>query len=219
MSPWAPFSRKAEPPLETHWANAGTSKTGQRLLRLSGQNTWQILRQPSPGSASNMTPRKGCFTTAHELWLQVSGFQYLLGERSWGCHLTSVSLSLGFPGGAVAKNPRQGDARDMGVTPGWGGPLEKGVATHFSILAWKPPWTEKPGWLQSKGNAKSQTQRGTHTHKPQFAYVWHMVKNPPATEGGKRDPDSIPGSGRLPGGGNGNPLQYSCLEIPMDRGY
>ena len=29
---------------------------------------------------------------------------------------------------------------------------------------------------------------------------------------------SIPGSGRSPGGGNGNPLQYSCLEIPMDRG-
>ena len=32
------------------------------------------------------------------------------------------------------------------------------------------------------------------------------------------DPGSIPGSGRSPGGGNGNPLQYSCLEIPMDRG-
>ena len=32
------------------------------------------------------------------------------------------------------------------------------------------------------------------------------------------DPDSIPGSGRFPGEGNGNPLQYSCLENPMDRG-
>ena len=32
------------------------------------------------------------------------------------------------------------------------------------------------------------------------------------------DPDSIPGSGRSPGEGNGNPLQYSCLENPMDRG-
>ena len=31
------------------------------------------------------------------------------------------------------------------------------------------------------------------------------------------DPDSIPGSGRSPGKGNGNPLQYSCLENPMDR--
>ena len=33
-----------------------------------------------------------------------------------------------------------------------------------------------------------------------------------------RDADSIPGSGRSPGEGNGNPLQYSCLENPMDRG-
>ena len=33
-----------------------------------------------------------------------------------------------------------------------------------------------------------------------------------------RDPGSIPGSGRSPGGGRGNPLQYSCLENPMDRG-
>ena len=32
------------------------------------------------------------------------------------------------------------------------------------------------------------------------------------------DPGSIPGSGRSPGGGNGNPPQYSCLENPMDRG-
>ena len=33
-----------------------------------------------------------------------------------------------------------------------------------------------------------------------------------------RDPGSIPGLGRSPGGGNGNPFQYSCLENPMDRG-
>ena len=42
-----------------------------------------------------------------------------------------------------------------------------------------------------------------------------MLKNLPAKIG---DADSIPGSGRSPGEGNGNPLQYSCLEDPMDRG-
>ena len=42
-----------------------------------------------------------------------------------------------------------------------------------------------------------------------------MVRNLPANAG---DPDSITGSGRSPGGGNGNPLQTSCLENPMDRG-
>ena len=42
-----------------------------------------------------------------------------------------------------------------------------------------------------------------------------VVKNPPANAG---NTGSNPGSGRSPGGGNGNPLQYSCLENPMDRG-
>ena len=44
------------------------------------------------------------------------------------------------------------------------------------------------------------------------------VKNPPANAGDTRDAGSIPGSGRSTGGGNGYPLQYSCLENPMDRG-
>ena len=42
-----------------------------------------------------------------------------------------------------------------------------------------------------------------------------MVKNLPANAG---DVGLIPGLGRVPGGGHGNPLQYSCLENPMDRG-
>ena len=45
-----------------------------------------------------------------------------------------------------------------------------------------------------------------------------MVKNPPALAGGSRDAGLIPESERAPGGGHGNPLQYSCLENPMDRG-
>jgi len=45
-----------------------------------------------------------------------------------------------------------------------------------------------------------------------------LVKNPPATSGDARDTSSIPESGRSPGEGNGNQLQYSCLENSMDRG-
>ena len=45
-----------------------------------------------------------------------------------------------------------------------------------------------------------------------------MVKNLPANAGDRGDVGSIPGSGRSAGGGNGNPLQYSCLGNPMDRG-
>ena len=43
------------------------------------------------------------------------------------------------------------------------------------------------------------------------------VNNLPANAGDLRDVDWIPGSGRSPGGGNGNPPQYSCLENPMNR--
>ena len=45
-----------------------------------------------------------------------------------------------------------------------------------------------------------------------------MVKNPPVKAGDTGDVGLIPGLRRSPGGRNGNPLQYSCLEKPMDRG-
>ena len=45
-----------------------------------------------------------------------------------------------------------------------------------------------------------------------------VAKNVPANVGDVRDASSTPGLGRFPGGGHGNPLQYSCLENPMDRG-
>ena len=44
-----------------------------------------------------------------------------------------------------------------------------------------------------------------------------MVKNPPANAGEVGDAGSIPGLGRSPGRGHGNPIQYSCLENPMGR--
>ena len=45
-----------------------------------------------------------------------------------------------------------------------------------------------------------------------------VVKNPPANTGDVRDADLTPGWGRSPGGGHGNPPQYSCLENPRDQG-
>ena len=49
------------------------------------------------------------------------------------------------------------EARDRGLIPGWEDPLEEGMATYSSILAWRIPWTEEPGRLQSIGS-QSQTQ-------------------------------------------------------------
>ena len=53
---------------------------------------------------------------------------------------------------------------------------------------------------------------------PEMAQVVLVQKNMPANAGDVRDVGLIPGSGRFPGEGNGTPLQYSCLENPMDRG-
>ena len=52
----------------------------------------------------------------------------------------------------------------------------------------------------------------------QASQVVLVVKNLPANAGDIRDACSIPESGRFPGAGHGNPLQYCCLENPMDKG-
>ena len=57
---------------------------------------------------------------------------------------------LGFPGGSVVKNPPVMQSLRV-RSLGWEDPLEEEMATHSSILAWRIPWTEKPGGLQSVG--------------------------------------------------------------------
>ena len=57
----------------------------------------------------------------------------------------------------------------------------------------------------------------TVTHRPSFL-GGSVAKNLPVSAGDAGDMDSVPGSGGSPGGGNGNPLQYSCLDNSMDRG-
>ena len=104
---------------------------------------------------------------------------------------------------------------------GWEDPREKEMATYSSTLTWKIPWMEEPCRLQSMGLQRVghdwaiSLSLTTETWASQVALV---VKNPSANVGDVRDMGSNPGSGRSPGEGNGNPLQYSCLENPMDRG-
>ena len=99
-------------------------------------------------------------------------------------------------------------------------PLEKGIAIHSSNLAWRIPWTEKPGRLQSMGLQRVGhdwvNNTHTHTHTPLIWCFWDVsvVKNLSANAG---DVGSIPGSGTSSGEGNGNPFQYSCLRNPMHR--
>ena len=59
----------------------------------------------------------------------------------------------GFPGGSDGKESTC-NVGDPVKSLGWEGPLEKGRATHSSILAWRIPWTEEPGGLQSMGSQR-----------------------------------------------------------------
>ena len=96
-------------------------------------------------------------------------------------------------------------------------PLEKEMATHSSILAWKIPWMEEPGRLQSMGSQRVGHNWATSLHfntSVGFSSS-SVIKNPPDNVG---EAGSLPGLGRSLGEGNGNPLQYSCVENLMDRG-
>ena len=71
----------------------------------------------------------------------------------------TLQVPEGFPGGSVVKNllVNAGNTGEAGLILGQEDPLEEGMATHSSILAWEIPWTEEPGGLQSMGVTKSQT--------------------------------------------------------------
>ena len=111
-------------------------------------------------------------------------------------------------------------------------PWERKWQTTPVFLLGKIPWTEESGRLQSVA-----TQRVEHdwaaenacTHmlltlQSKFWISDHLILGFPGGSDGKvsacntEDLGSIPESGRSPGKGNGNPLQYPCLENPMDRG-
>jgi len=64
-----------------------------------------------------------------------------------------INARTGFPGGSVGNNP---SAKQETRVPSLGqeDPLEKEMATHSSVLAWRIPWTEEPGGLQSMGSQR-----------------------------------------------------------------
>ena len=93
--------------------------------------------------------------------------------------------------------------------------LEKEMATH-SVIAWRIPGTEEPGGLPSMGSHRvghdwSDLAAYNGIGFPHSSFSKESIFN-------AGDPGLIPGWGRSPGEGNHNPLQYSYLENPMDRG-
>ena len=78
------------------------------------------------------------------------------------CPLPTHIFFESFPDGSGSKEPAC-DMGDPGSIPGWEDPLEKGMATHSSILAWKIPWTEQPGELQPMGPQRVRHNWVTNT--------------------------------------------------------
>ena len=78
----------------------------------------------------------------------------LLNMCVYICVYIYVCVCKGFPGGASGKEHtcNAGDIRDSSLTPGLGRSPGEGNVTHSSITAWRIPWTEEPGGLQSMGS-------------------------------------------------------------------
>ena len=76
-----------------------------------------------------------------------------LGYMSLLLHMALIGSLSGFPGGSDSKES-DCKAGDPVLILGWEEPLEKGMATHSSILAWRIPWTEEPGRLQHMGSQR-----------------------------------------------------------------
>ena len=90
---------------------------------------------------------------------------------------------------------------------------------HHSLFHNPLPPSSKPAMEHLIGPASTITSSSgsSFTFKDLCDRVSQVVKNPPANSGDIREAGSIPGLRRFPGGRHGNPLQYSCLENPMDR--
>ena len=96
------------------------------------------------------------------------------------------------------------------------------MGTHPSVLAWKIPLTDELGWLQSTVWQKSWYDFMTKAQYSNCIHIYICTGLLQCLSSEERacntaDVCSIPGLGKSPGGGHSNPLQYSCLENPMEE--
>ena len=96
-------------------------------------------------------------------------------------------------------------------------PEEVGAQSHGQVWV-RVGWNPALKYCVCSSSSVTSVSFNSYLYKGRASQVAIVVKNPPANAGDSREAGSIPGLGRSPGVGNGNPLQYSCLENSTDRG-
>ena len=125
----------------------------------------------------------------------------------------------------MAENPpaNEGEIRDAGLIPGAGRPTGEGNGNplQYSFLENsmdRGAWQASPQGQKASARPEVTEHRRLRASQGAQEFTSQVVKSPPANLGDPRDGGSMSGSRRSPEGGNGNPLQYSCLEDPRDGG-
>ena len=121
---------------------------------------------------------------------------------------------MGFPHSSVGKESAC-NAGDPSSIPGLGRSPGEGNGNPLQYPCLENPMDRGAWWATVHGVTKSQTQLSMYTLEIAEGFPSNSDGKASACNAG--DPSSIPGSGRSPGEGNGNPFQYPCLENPMDR--
>jgi len=165
-----------------------------------------------PGRLQSMGSRR----VGHDWATSLSLFTFMHWRRKWqpipGI-LTWRIVGTGEPGGL----PSMGSHR---VGHDWSSSSIQFLSKEMMLLLKISFDHSLKNYLRHKHTKHNKRPLG----KPLAIYIYipcwvaQLVKKPPANEGDARDTGSNPGSRRSPGEGHGNPLQYSCLGNPMDRG-
>ena len=127
-----------------------------------------------------------------------------------GPHTTNLCKQAGGAGGGAEGKPWRGVAGCglSGALLAWVSPLSGVVSLCWSRQQPRPRQEEQAGsWRRAQG----------HLSREFWGSQVAVAKTPPVNAGDTGDTDLIPGSGRSPTVGNGDQLQYSCLELSMDR--
>ena len=139
--------RAEQPPVGMEFF--GLSPSNLELQLLLSLQVWKLC-SPSRASTSSSSPHPRDQDTAE---------QGLIGTGLWSLVL-SEAVQVASLVVQLVKNPpamRKTWAKSLG----WEDPLEEGMSTHSSVLAWRIPWTEEPGGLQSMGSQRVRHDRAT----------------------------------------------------------